>query len=86
MALFGSRVHKKRGSQQFRGAPRARSPVVRVTVVVEVVRAQATIIIDVQGARARRTSYLPKPLRTHHRLSAYAVLTVEFDSEWLWCR
>ena len=55
--------------------------VVRIVVVVPVVVVVAnTPTINIKPAS------LPKPFGTHHRLSAYTVLTVEFNSEGLRCR
>ena len=55
----------KRGRQQFRRRGDKRSAIVAIVVVVPVV-------VVVVNATTRNTApCLPKPLRTHHRLSAF---------------
>ena len=59
------RTEKRR--QKFRRGGGAKSPVVRIAVVVEVVRAQATVIIDIERTGARPTHYYPNPSSSQHR-------------------
>ena len=71
----------KKGRQQFRRSAHKQRPIVRIVVVVPVV----VVVVNTPTINIKPAS-LPKPLRTHHRLSASAVLTVEFNAEGLWRR